>query len=514
MAQRLAYLEAVIGADVTQFRKGMRDIRNDVGLLSEVTRGLSTVAKTLTYTVSAPLAALGSFAWDTARDFDASMRNINAIAGLTESELEKLSDRVLEFGSKTASGSIESARSLYTVFSAGITETEAAFKAMGTSVVTAEAGLADLETTTEAIIATFLSFSKQGQDVDAQFNLISDSLTHMVNVGVGSMEEFANAIGNVVPTAAAVDMEIMDLYANLAYLTQRGLSAAKASTSLNAALTSLTKPTDDMKAAFVKLGVDGMESLIEKAGGVNAALVELIGTTDGTQEELQALFNNIRGSRAINLFNLDIKEWIRYIEEFKKRAEGATMRAWNQQMQSMTYKTNLAKSALEAMAITIGKELNPYILPVIESITEFGLGIEELDSSAVKLAVSIGVFAVVLPPIVWGLTSLISPLGVAVAGLSILAGLTFENISGIEGIFTKIANSIFDEEDIKKATKAIKNIANLLFPDEEKSDLQEKAEKALSVTLNPENLITLTNTSGKDSSVWSLWLEHLVTYKL
>ena len=107
MAQRLAYLEAVIGADVTQFRKGMRDVRSDIGGLSSVSRGIASTAQTLTYAVSAPLAALGSYSVSLASDFDASMRNINAIARLGEADLADLSDKVLDYGSKTRSGALE-----------------------------------------------------------------------------------------------------------------------------------------------------------------------------------------------------------------------------------------------------------------------------------------------------------------------------------------------------------------------------------------------------------------------
>ena len=505
MAQRLAYLEAVIGADVTQFRKGMRDIRNDVGLLSEATKGLSTVARTLTYSVSAPLAAIGSYAFDTAKDFDASMRNINAIAGFTEQELERLSDRVLDLGARNRSGAIASADSLYTVFSAGISDTESAFSAMETSILTAEAGLADLETTTEAIIATFLSFSKTGQDVDAQLDLISNSLTHMVNVGVGSMEEFANSIGNVVPTAAAVDMSIVELYGNMAYLTQRGLSAAKAATSLNAALTSLTKPTEAMDAAFAQLGVKGMEDLIQKSGGVNDSLVALIGTTDGTQVQLQALFNNIRGSRAINLFNLDIEKWTEYIEEFGRKADGATLRAWEQQFKSISFQMDLAKSSIIGMGIAIGEELFPFILPIISNITEFGLGVTKLDDSSLKFIVTIGVFAAALPPLIWGLTSLVSPLGILIAGLGLLGGYTFENLAGLDGVFTGIAESLFGAYDLTALGSILSIIARKLFPEDEASDLQAIADEKLSVNIDPSKIVTFTNEAGTDVSLYSIF---------
>ncbi|KKK74643.1 hypothetical protein LCGC14_2881700, partial [marine sediment metagenome] len=91
MAERLAYLEAVVGADITQFRKGMRDVRNDVGILSETIGGIGKLGRTMTFAITAPLLALGSYAVQAASQFDAAMHNINAIAGLTGEELDSLS---------------------------------------------------------------------------------------------------------------------------------------------------------------------------------------------------------------------------------------------------------------------------------------------------------------------------------------------------------------------------------------------------------------------------------------
>ena len=507
MAQRLAYLEAVVGADVTQFRKGMREIRNDVGLLSEASRGLGAVARTLTYTVAAPLAAVGTYAFQAASDFDASMRNINAIAGMTEAELSKVSDSILEFGARNRSGAVESANALYTVYSAGIDEIDVATKTMESSVLTAEAGLADLGTTTESVVGSLLAFGYESENIEERLDQISNATSHMVNVGVGSMDEFASALGNVVPTAASVNMSIEELYGNMAFLTQRSLSPAKAATALNSALTALTKPTDAMNDAFQELGVNGMEQLIDKTGGVNAALVALIGTTNGTQVELQAMFNNIRGARAINLFAKDVDLWTEAIEKFEDKADGATLRAHAQQMKAVSAATDLAKSAMLSMGIVIGQELIPYLLPVIEAITDFGLGIENLEPELLKLAVSIGVAAVALPPLLWGLTSLISPLGAVLVPLGLVAGVSFENISGAPGIFTKILKSVVGTENLEKFAKYLGNIADILFPeDEEEGDLQSKVDEGLgTATVDLANVIKFTNTLDVNDSIWSMW---------
>lgn len=101
MAERLAYLEAVVGADITEFRKSMRDIRNDVGILSETISGIGGAARTMTFAFTTPMVALGTYAVQAASGFDATMRNINSIMGLTEDGFQSLSLEVMDFAKTT-----------------------------------------------------------------------------------------------------------------------------------------------------------------------------------------------------------------------------------------------------------------------------------------------------------------------------------------------------------------------------------------------------------------------------
>ncbi len=427
--ERLAYLEAVVGADITQFRKGMRDIRNEVGILSESMGGLAGLGRTLTYTVTAPAIAFGTMAVQQASEFDAAMRNINSIVGMSEDQLGALTAQVMDFGKTTRGGVTESANALYTVFSAGITDTAEAFNIMEASVRTAEAGLADLEVTTGAIVATQLAFNDTSAEMTDR---VSNAMTRMVQVGVGSMDTFARAVAQVSPAASMLGMSVEELFGDLAFLTQRGQSAANAATNLNNALTSLAKPTEAMQAAFRELGVSGAEDLIEKFGGVNGAFRALIETTDGTQQQIQALFNNIRGARAINVFAQDIEGWMSTMDEFNSSLEGATMRAWEEQGKSFAANWDLMQSALGAAAITIGNVLIPVLIPLIQGITDLVIGFTELDPSVIQFGVAVTAAVAAAAPLMWlvgGLVTAINPLGIGIALLATAIATNWEIIS-------------------------------------------------------------------------------------
>ena len=493
MAERLAYLEAVVGADITQFRKGMRDIRNEAGVFSETMRGIAGAARTMTFAFTVPMVALGSMAVQTASKFDEAMRNINAIAGLSEQQFRDLSDATIEFGKNTRGGAVGAAEALYTVFSAGIVDVATAFDIMEVSTHTAEAGLADVTVTTEALIATMLSY----QDTSRGFaEETSDAMTHMVAVGVGSMQDFATGIGKVIPAAGALGMSLEQLYGDMAFLTQRGMSAAVSSTALRQALISMAKPSEDMSSAFRQLGASSAEDLIAQFGGVNEAITALVGTTDGSLTEINALWTNIRGAMAIQQFANDIEGWNSQMDEFGANMAGATDRAWIQQMSSFAAAVDLMTSALSAAAIVLGRELMPFIRPVMEGIRNLALSITTMNPEVIRLIAGFGLVAAALPPIIWFLASLASPVGVLSVALITLSGIIGTGLVTAFGDF--LAGSQPFKDDLQELSEVIERITGWDFMPDTSIDDMAGTEP---IVIDPFRNITVT----APTSLWAIY---------
>ncbi len=402
----------------------MRDVRNDVGILSETIGGLGKIGRTATFAVSAPLAVLGSQAVQAASDFDGAMRNINSIAGMSEQQLQSLSQEVLRFGQTTRGGAVESANALYTVFSAGLTDTALAMETMKVATVTAEAGLADMETTTEALVASMLSYGTETMSATRA----SDALTAMVQVGVGSMQNFANSVANALPAAASLGIEIEDLYGAMAFMTQRGFSAAKASTSLNSAMTALVKPTERMEGAMASLGVNGAEQLIEKYGSLGDAIKAVVETTDGSGEAIAELFSNVRGKRFVDLIASDFEAFEGSMKEFDKLVDGATTKAHEEQMKSFAAQWDLMTSAVEGAAIAIGQVLLPVLTPVVQAIADIFTRIAELNPVVIQMGVAFASAVTLGAPLLWLFATLLNPIGLLIGAASAL-GVAF--VSGL-----------------------------------------------------------------------------------
>jgi TP901 family phage tail tape measure protein len=466
MAQRIAYLEAVVGADITSFRRGMQDVRRETGMLSDTMGGLSHLGRNMTLAVTTPIIAAGTAMVKSAADFDASMRNINSIAFLTEDQLKALNDRTLEFGSSIRSGPQAAAESLYTVFSAGITDVDAAFMVMQIGAKTAEAGLADLTTTTEGLTAAALTFGDQSESALQRF---SDAATLAVQLGVGSMDTYNTGMANVIGTGAALGDTYEDLAATTAYLSQRGIDFASAGTYLNNALTKMLKPGEELDALFHQMGVKSGKELINTTGGFTQALRAMYDVVGGDETVWAKLFPDARGFKAVSrIFTMFEKDGTDAVSTFfdnfdqKMQAGGVTAAAWEQQMMSFSAQWEMMLSAVQGLGITIGQILLPILTPVIQGLHDFFLQLQQASPEALKLGVAIAAVVAAIGPILWIFGSLVTFPGIIIGAIAGLALAFASNFGGIRDTVTATLTKIIG--DLEPFRVAFQTFIDTLFP--------------------------------------------------
>ena len=470
MAERLAYLEAIVGADITQFRRGMAEIRNETGLLSERSRGISAMGRRMTYTLAAPLVAVGGLAASVYGEFDENMRNINAIARMSEADLHSLSQETLEWGKNTRSGAVEASNALYTIYSAGVTDADEAMRIMKASTMTAEAGLADLETTTEALTATLLAYGDKSEPATTR---ASNAITAMVALGVGEMETFANSMSKPLTTAAVLGVKVEDVFNTLAFLTQRGESPAKAATQTYRLLAGMIKPSTAMQSAFAKLGVKNAKDLVTEYGTLQKAILAVVGTTDGSLEKINKLWVNTLGARGITTLTSDIDGWNESIADFNKLLPDATKKAHEEQMKSFTAQVGLFKSALEATAIVIGEKLVPKISDFLGKMTTLLIKITDADPKLVNMGVAFAGIVIAISPLLWILPTLLNPVTLLVTGLGLLAAAFATDFKDIRTTVKTKVEAITG--DLTPLVDSLNDLWNILFPKTEGEVSEDKS---------------------------------------
>lgn len=409
----------------------MRDIRNETGILSENLRGLAGLGRTMTYTLTAPIVALGVTMANQASVFDANMRNINSIVGLTEQQFQDLSRQVLITSMDTRYGADGMSSALYEVFSAGygLKDTADALRLVKEATILAESGLSDLKDTTNAMTATMLVFSAQGLE-EARAR---DVWARMVQLGVGSLTDFMRNANKAMPLANVLGISFEDLGASAAFVSQAFGDGDKAMTALSQIYNNLLKPVKSLDAAYQRLGVTTGVELIEKFGSLKEALYALKEGA-GSADEFFSYFNKSALSAATSIVG-NMEKTDAVFAQFYENLDGAALTAWEQQMQSFAAQWDLFKSALQGVSVALGQQILPLITPLIQKVSQGLKWFASLNPEVHKTTVIIGGLAAAIGPVIWVLSSLLgtlSPIGLAFKAITVAGSLFASNFMGIK----------------------------------------------------------------------------------
>lgn len=303
-----------------------------------------------------------------ALSFDKSMRNVNSIAKLSESQFQSLSAQVLKLAGPTAQAPTLLADGLYDIVSSGF-KAQDAVKILAVSAKAATAGLTDTATATKAVTAVLNAYNLKAEDARA----VSDVLFQTVNKGVLTFEELSTSIGDVLPFASQLGVPLEEVGGAMATMTLQGLSAAESSTRLKGVLVQMLKPNADLSAAISKLGFASGEAMVKQLG-----LVETVRRLDtaakGNKETIASWMSDIRaigGFLALSGDQMKRFEAITRSMDAASAGAGATAKAFAEQSKSLSFQWDRAKASLAAAAIPIVQLLFPALVKGADVVSRF-----------------------------------------------------------------------------------------------------------------------------------------------
>lgn len=285
--------------------------------------------------------------------------------------------------------------------------------------IAVKAGAAGAATTKDGI-ALIGAVTKAYGDTSAEAaQKVSDLGFMTVNLGKVELPELASSIGRVTPLAATLGVKLEEMFAVMASATGVTGSGAEVSTQFSSVLRAMIDRTPEMQKAFKKAfggdkSIKTMQQAIGKRG-LQGALNDLIGTTDGTAEGIQKLFG--RAEAMTLALHLSGKGAADFTD--KQRAmlnvANATQQAFDAQTTGFAaqgHAIDIAKAKWEAMRQDLGDKLTPEltdlynvgigvalvfgegVVPVFENMQTLTIGLGD-DLSIVRVAFN-AVRAVVL----------------------------------------------------------------------------------------------------------------------
>ncbi|MCR2048186.1 phage tail tape measure protein [Acetatifactor muris] len=335
--------------------------------LSQATKGLGTITKTVASATAAAAAAVGAMgiaAINTGREFEGAMSQVAAtmLIDKTTAEgqkaFETLENAARECGASTAFSATEAAEALNYLALAGYDADKAA-TALPTVLKLAGAGAMDLAAASDMVTDSMSALGIEA--TEANLTQFSDQLAQTASKANTSVAQLGEAILTVGGTAKGLAGGTTELNTALGILADNGLKGAEGGTHLRNIILSLQNPTDKAAASLKSLGVDVYDAQ-GNMRGLNDVFKDLQGAMAGMDNAskdsiLSTLFNKT-DLTAANAMLSNCTDRFDELSAAVENSAGACENMYAIQLDNLNGDIDILKSGLSDLGISIYQDLN------------------------------------------------------------------------------------------------------------------------------------------------------------
>ena len=373
--------------------------------------------KKMTMGLTAPIVGLGIASFKMASDFEASMTKIQSLVGKSEAEVKSLTTSVMGLAGTTARAPQELAEAMFFITSAGIGAADAA-GVLEASAKAAAVGLGDTATIADLATSAMNAYGKENLSASNA----TDVMVSAVREGKLEASELAGSMGRVLPIASAMGVSFNEVGAAFASLSRTGTNAAEAATQVRGIMASLLRPTKQAEEALTGMGLssEGLrEQLKEK--GLLSTLKTLADEFDGNAAASASVFGNVRAlSGVMDLMGKNVAG-TEAIFASMNNTLGATDAAFKVTSETTAFKMSQAISDFKVAMITLGQQVIPIVLPMVQKLAEFiGAAAEKfasLSGPTQKIIIGLGIVAAAAGPVIVAVGMLVAAFGAMTGGM-------------------------------------------------------------------------------------------------
>lgn len=202
------------------------------------------------------VAAFGASAAKAGMDFDATIRQVAAVAGVPKPQLKELSDLALKFGEDTKFSAGEAADAILELAKGGLTTADIKAGALKETLTLAAAGSIDLASAATAVSNGLNAFGLKAKDAGQ----VTAALAGAANASSASVDSLQQALAQVGAGARNAGLSVQETTGALAAFANAGLQGSDAGTSLKTFLTTLVPKTTAAYNEFARLGLATFDS--------------------------------------------------------------------------------------------------------------------------------------------------------------------------------------------------------------------------------------------------------------
>ena len=313
--------------------------------------------------VSAGLVAAGTMAATTFMDFDRVITGAGAKAGASAAELEKMRAAATQMGADFPVSATEVAQAMDALAASGFNanQTVALMPSILTSAVASGEGLAQ---TSQVVTSALNIWGMAQENVGQNAARVADVIQQAANASSLGLQDFSVALQYAGPPAAALNMNIEELSTALAVMKNNGIDASTIGSAMSNILMRLINPPKQAAEAIAQLGLQVKDANGNFVGFENVIGQMRIAMQGLNSTQRAELANTIAGEQAykglLALINTAPNEYKRLSNEINNAA-GSSARQYEIMKNTLSGSVEDMKGSLEALAINFGSVLAPSI---------------------------------------------------------------------------------------------------------------------------------------------------------
>jgi len=324
----------------------------------------------------AALAGFGVASVKASADFQNAMLQNEAHAGLAASQVNAVTQALLEMGPAVGQGPTQLAEALYPILSgfSGITnqtaKTQVSLTELDLAAKSVAGSTTSVTTVSNAATAAFNALGLQTNDTALATRRMTDLFDIMnTTVSAGNMhwQDYAHVAGKLATAIKGTSVTFKEANAALATMTNEGYSARLSETYLANFFTQLDLKTDSLAKNAKKLGISFDENRF-KSMSLAQQIQYLTEITHGNQSEvLRLLNNNATALRTYNALSSGMGQYQSNLQALN-HAQGATAQAFATASQGFNFALARLNASFQSLLISIGNLLLPGLTALVNAL--------------------------------------------------------------------------------------------------------------------------------------------------
>lgn len=293
---------------------------------------------------------------EVAEQFEYAMAKVQSIAQVGSEDYNRMSQGIREVAVQMGYSTGEIAEATYQAISASVD----ASQAVGFVADASKLARAGFTETTSAVDVLTTAINAYGQEANTTAHIADDLITTQ-NLGKTTVNELAESLGTVIPTASALGVSLDQLSSMYVLMTKQGINTANATTYIRAMMNELSDSSKDVSKYLGELTGHTFGELMSQGYTLGDVMKILGDSVDGNSESFKNLFGNVRaGLGALSLYNQGADAFNDTLQKMQDNA-GATDKAFEIMADTAVMTNERFQASAENLKIAVGESLSPTI---------------------------------------------------------------------------------------------------------------------------------------------------------